>query len=208
MEKIILIGFGGHAHSVIDAIIQKNEYVIVGYVDNEEHDDYLSIKYLGNDKELKSIFDNGIKNAVICIGYMGKSNNRELLYKKLKNIGFKLPVIIDKSAIVANNVEVGEGTFIGKGTVINANSKIGKMCIINSKSLIEHDCEIGDFIHIAVSACLCGGVKVGNSTFIGANSTIIQYLEIGDDVFIGAGVLAINNIKSNSKITLGKNING
>ena len=204
MEKIILIGFGGHAHSVIDSIIQKNEYEIAGYVDNEEHADYLNIKYLGTDNDLKKIFDDGIKNAVICIGYMGKNNNRENIYNTLKNIGFNLPVIVDKSAVIAKNVRLDEGTFVGKDTVINANAKIGKMCIINSKSLVEHDCEIGDFTHIAVSACLCGGVKVGKDSFIGANSTIIQYLELGNKVFIGAGVLVTNN----SKITIGKNING
>ena len=208
MEKIILIGFGGHAHSVIDSIIQKNEYEIAGYVDNEKHADYLNLKYLGTDNDLKNIFDSGIKNAVICIGYMGKSDNRENIYYNIKSIGFNLPVIVDNSAIIAKNVKIDEGTFVGKGTVINANAKIGKMCIINTKSLIEHDCEIGNFTHVAVSACICGGVKVGKSSFIGANSSIIQYLNIGNKVFIGAGILVTNDINDNSRITFGKNING
>lgn len=205
MKKVLLVGFGGHAHSVIDSIIQKNEYEIAGYVDNEEHNNYLDIKYLGDDSELKRLFDSGIKNATLCIGFMGKSNNRELLYNELKKIGFTLPIIIDNSAIIAKNVEIGEGTFIGKGTVVNANSKIGKMCIVNSKSLIEHDCEVGDFTHVSVAACLCGGVKVGESSFIGANSTIIQYLELGKNVFIGAGMLVTKKIKDDSRITIGNN---
>jgi FlaA1/EpsC-like NDP-sugar epimerase len=35
-EKIILIGGGGHAHSVIDVIEQENKYEIVGIIDVEE----------------------------------------------------------------------------------------------------------------------------------------------------------------------------
>ena len=201
MEKILLIGFGGHAHSVIDSIIQKNEYDIVGYVDKEEHGDYLNIKYLGNDNNLKVIHDSGVKKAVVCIGFLGNSNIRNSIYDELKKIGFELPAIIDKTAIIANNVEIGEGTFVGKGAVINANSMIGKMCIINSKSLVEHDCEIDDFVHVAVSACLCGEVAIGKNSFVGANSTIVQNLKIGNNVFIGAGMLVVNNIQDNKRFT-------
>ena len=202
MEKIILIGFGGHAHSVIDTIIQNNDYEIVGYVDNEEHDNYLNLKYLGTDDYLNKIFESGMKNAVVCIGFMGMNDNRNIVYNKLKKIGYSLPVIIDKSAIIANNVNIDEGTFVGKGAIINANSQIGKMCIINSKALIEHDSCIGDFSHISVSACLCGEVNVGTESFIGANSTIVQCLSIGNNVFVGAGMLVTNNIIDGKRFTL------
>ena len=202
MEKIIIIGFGGHSHSVIDSIIQKKEYEIIGYVDNDEKPDYLGIKYLGNDSVFESIYKSGVHNACICVGFIGKKNNREELYDRLKRIGFKFPVIIDPSSIIASNVNIGEGTFVGKGAVINANAKIGKICIINSKSLIEHDCEIGDFSHISVSSCICGEVKIGNCTFVGANSTIIQTVKIGNNCVIGAGTLILKDIYDNTKVKL------
>lgn len=202
MSKIVLIGFGGHAHSVIDSVIQKNEYEIVGYVDVNKHEDYLGIKYLGNDDNLQDIFNSGVENAVVCIGYMGNSNLRNEVYNKLKTIGYSLPSIIDETAVLASNVSIGEGTFVGKGAIINADSNIGKMCIINSKALIEHDCIIGDFSHIAVDSCLCGEVKIGNSVFLGANSTIVQGVSIGNDAFVGAGVIVTNNINSNEHISI------
>lgn len=34
-------------------------------------------------------------------------------------------------------LNVGEGSFIGKGAIINANACIGKMCIRNSRAIIE-----------------------------------------------------------------------
>lgn len=202
MKKIVLIGLGGHAHSVIDSIIQKNEYEIVGYVDNEEHNNYLDIKYLGNDDKLETIYKSGIESLAMCIGYMGGQDNRKKLYDNCKRIGFKFPIIIDKTAIVANNAEIGEGTFIGKSAVINANSKIGKMCIINSKALIEHDCEVGDFTHIAVSTCICGNVIIGQNSFVGANTTIVQSTKIGENNYIGAGMLVYKDMESNNRITV------
>ena len=35
-EKIILIGGGGHCHSVIDVIEQEDKYEIIGIVDKKE----------------------------------------------------------------------------------------------------------------------------------------------------------------------------
>ena len=36
-EKIVLIGGGGHCHSVIDVIEQTNKYEIIGIVDIKEN---------------------------------------------------------------------------------------------------------------------------------------------------------------------------
>lgn len=201
-EKIVIIGMGGHAHSVIDSLLGNGEYEIAGYVDKNNHGSYLGISYLGDDDKLFEIHSNGITNAIVTIGFMGKSSIRNTIYNELKKIGYKLPVVIDKTAIIADNVSIDEGTFVGKGSIINANSQIGKMCIINSKALIEHDSYVGDFSHIAVSACLCGEVKVGIESFIGANSTIVQCLSIGNNVFIGAGMLVTNNITDGKRFTL------
>lgn len=69
------------------------------------------------------------------------------IYKYLKDIGFVLPVILDPSAIISSDVQIGEGTFVGKNAIINAGVKIGKMAIINTQSLVEHECIVSD-LHI------------------------------------------------------------
>jgi len=185
MEEIVLIGFGGHAKSVADCIERSGKFCIVGYTDIEEQNS--KYNYLGDDENFQTIFDSGIKNAVIGIGYLGKNNVRNVIYKKLKSIGFNLPVIIDPSAIVSETVQLGEGTFIGKGAIINTEAKIGKCCIINTKALVEHECCVADFSHIAVGAVLCGQVIVGKNAFIGANSTVIQNRNINDYEIVPAG---------------------
>lgn len=186
MKDILIVGYGGHAKSIIDSIERQCKYRIVGYVDIESKD--TPYPYLGTDAELQKIYNMGIENAVVGIGYMGKGNVREKLYKKLKEIGFSLPIIIDSSAIVSDKVSIGEGTFVGKGAVVNAEAVVGKMVIINTKAVIEHECKIGDFCHVAVSAVLCGQVEVEASAFIGANATIIQCKKIESRKLIPAGM--------------------
>lgn len=185
MEEIVLIGYGGHAKSVADCIERMGKYRIAGYTDPVIQD--CSYNYLGTDDELKNIYENGIHNAVITVGYLGKGNIREILFDKLKKIGFELPNIIDPSAIVSNNAIMGEGNFIGKLAVINHSAKIGNTCIINTKSLVEHDCVVNDFAHVAVGAVLCGEVEIKKAAFIGANATIIQCKTIEERKIIPAG---------------------
>ena len=185
MEDIILIGFGGHARSVADCIERQKRYRIAGYTEKEKKETRYS--YLGTDDMLPELYYSGIHYAFVCVGYLGKGNIRNELYARLKNIGFKLPIIIDPSAIVSDTAQIGEGTFIGKDAVINAEAKIRKMAIINTKVLIEHECMVGDFSHIAVGAVLCGQVTVGRETLVGANATVIQGVNVPAHAIVAAG---------------------
>lgn len=185
MDDIVLVGFGGHAKSVADCIEREGKYHIVGYTDSEERKS--KYKYLGADDILQNLFEAGVKNAVVGIGFIGKGGLRERIYNNLKRVGFNLPVIIDPSAVISDSVNIDEGSFIGKCAVVNAGVEIGKMVIINTKALVEHGCQIGDFSHVSVAAVLCGQVKVGKSAFIGANSTVIQCREIKENQIVPAG---------------------
>jgi sugar O-acyltransferase (sialic acid O-acetyltransferase NeuD family) len=193
MEEIILVGFGGHARSVADCIERQGKYQIIGYTDLEEH--HSGYRYLGTDDILADYYNRGVRNAALCIGYMGKGNLRQELYHACTKIGFAFPVIADPSAIISESAEIGEGTFVGKGAIINADAKIGKMCIVNTRALIEHECEIGDFSHISVGSVLCGEVKVGRSVFVGANATVIQCRSIADNCMVGAGMTIRKNVE-------------
>lgn len=195
MENIILVGYGGHAKSVVDILESTKKYNIIGYTDIKEAMDARH-KYWGTDDELTDVYENGTNHAVICIGYMGHGNLRDHMYKKLKNIGFNLPTIIDSTAIVSKSTTILEGTVIGKGVIINAEAMIGKMCIINSGAIVEHEDRIGDYCHIGVGATLCGNVKIADHCFIGANSTVIQGIDIGARAIVAAGATVIKEINS------------
>ena len=199
MEDIILLGLGGHAHSVVDSMEQDRKYNIVGFLDTEKMQGkrYKDYRVLDTDDALQKYFDNGIKNAFITIGFMGHGMVRNQLYQRLKDIGYNIPNIIDKTAVISENVEFEDGIFVGKKAVINANVKIGKMCIINTGAIVEHDCKIKSFSHIAVGSVVCGGVLIGEGTLIGANTTVIQQKVIGNKCIIGAGTVVSRDIQDN-----------
>lgn len=209
MEKIIILGKGGHAESLADIVEKGNKYEIAGFVINDNNQLSEAERYpvIGSDMDLEQIFKSGIRNAALGIGYLGKSDLREKLWDKLKGIGYTLPVICDPSAILAGNVKLDEGTMIGKGAIINANASIGKMCIINTGAIIEHDCQIDDFSHISVGSVLCGNVQVGRGSFIGANATVIQGKSIGSKCIVGAGTTVRKNIEDGRIVWSGEKVN-
>ncbi len=197
MEKIIILGCGGHGKSLAEAIERQKQFEIAGFITNEKQGKDVSVAYpvLGRDEDLYRIFREGIHNAAVGIGYLGKGNVREKLYTQLKEIGFHLPVICDPSAVISCHSKIGEGTFIGKGAIINVAAEVGRMCIINTGAIVEHDCKISDFAHVAVGTVLCGNVQVGKSSLIGANATVLQGRKVGNGCILGAGITLKMDLK-------------
>lgn len=190
-QKLIIIGGGGHAKVIIDAILAGGEYDVQGIIDQklETGTKVLGVSVLGTDEILPELYKKGIKNAFIGVGSIGDCTARRKIYEKLKNIGFDLPVIVHPKAVVARDVEFCEGTFVAASATINPGTKIGKNVIINTSSSIDHDCNIGDFVHIAPGAILCGTVTIGEGTHVGIGANIIQSIDIGKNCFITAKML-------------------
>jgi sugar O-acyltransferase (sialic acid O-acetyltransferase NeuD family) len=201
MEDIILLGGGGHCKSVIDTINSLGKYNIVGILDikDKKGSKIYNIEVIGTDDELINHYNNGVKNAFISLGSIGDTRVRRKLNDNIKNVGMTLPNIIDPTAILPENIEIGEGNFIGKGVILNSDVKIGVNCIINSGSIIEHDCIVDDYVHIAPGSTLSGSVNIGSDSHIGTNSAIIQNIVIGENTIIGAGSVVVKDIGNNKK---------
>jgi len=188
-DKLVLIGAGGHARSVIDSI-DRNGYEEIVLLDKAFEPGFTidGIPVIGDDDKLKDLFEKGFNKAFISVGSIGAKKIRKDIYERVKEIGYTFPQVIDSSAVISHNtVRLAEGIFIGKGAIINVGADIGECAIINSGAIIDHDCTIGAFVHIAPGVCISGGVKVGDCTHIGTGSSIIQNIKIGCNSVIGAG---------------------
>lgn len=203
-KKLLIIGAGGHAESVIDSILSLGNYQIEGMIDIKEklNQSILGVKIIGDDNDLAYFYKKKMKHVVIAIGGIKSNQIKRRVYDCCKKIGYQFPNIIDPSAILSNSVVLGEGNFIGKGVVINSNVQIGDLCIINTRSVVEHGCRIDDFVHLAPGCVLCGNVWVKTNSLIGAQSTIIQNITVGEDTVVGAGSLVIKELASH-KIAYG-----
>lgn len=201
MRDIILIGGGGHCKSVIETIKNLKKFNIVGILDLKEKigSEISGVEIIGTDENLIDFYGKGIKLAFVTVGSIGSVTLRYRLYKEAKDKGYMFPILIDKTANVSKSASIGEGVFIGKGSIINTDTDIGEQSIINTGAIIEHDCQIGSFCHVSPGSTLSGNVKVGNRSHIGSNATLIQNISIGENTMIGAGSVVVKDIKSNVK---------
>ena len=186
---ILLIGGGGHCHSVIDVIEQEGKFTIAGIVVNDmpKGTKVLNYEVIGNDDELEILFQK-YQYAVITVGQIRSNDVRVKLFNKLKKIGYKLPVIISPLAYVSKYATIDEGTVVMHQTLINANAKVGKNCIVNTKALLEHDVTVEDHCHISTASVVNGGTKIKENTFFGSNAVSKEAVEVNG--FIKAGGLA------------------
>jgi UDP-perosamine 4-acetyltransferase len=199
MEKIILVGAGGHCKVIIDIIKSNGKFEIVGITDKEVSpgNNILGVPIIGDDSVLPDVYKSGVRNAFVCIGALNNLKVRDKIQKNLNNIGFETPILIHPKAIVSPFAKIKSGTCVMAGAVINPGTTIAENCIINSGAVIEHDCNIGRNVHISPRACICGGVSIKEHSHIGAGSTIIQSINIGREVKIGAGAVVISDIGEN-----------
>lgn len=197
MDKVIVLGASGHARSVVDIILQNNEYEVYGLVAGDKESGFWGIEVVGQDFDLQEIYDNGIQYAFIAIG---DNYIRERVSNKLKGIGYHLINVISKYAVISPYAKLETGIVVMPGAVINAEVKIGEGCIINTNASIDHDDVIGEYSHIAPGCAISGSTKIGCKCFLGTGTNVIDSIVIEDEVTIGAGTVVIKNILKGSKV--------
>jgi sugar O-acyltransferase (sialic acid O-acetyltransferase NeuD family) len=195
-KKILLIGGGGHCKSVLDSLLELNEYTDIGIVDMQEKVgmSVMGVPVVGCDDDLQNLFRSGYRYAFITVGSIGNSMLRTKLFNLINEIGYEIPSIIDISATVSKHSVIEEGVFIGKKTIVNAGALIQRGAIVNTGAIVEHDCKVGAFSHIAPGAVLGGEVIVGENTHIGLNASVKQQIHIGSNSIIGMGSVVLQNI--------------
>lgn len=185
MKKLIIIGASGHG-KVISDIAKLN-----GYTD---------IVFLDDNPEIKSCGDYPVAGKTALIktleGDVVVGIGNALIRKRILEAIPKSRVVslIHPNAVIGSHVEIGRGTVVMAGAVINYGSTIGKGCIINTCASVDHDCVIGDYVHVAVGSHLCGTVSVGENTWVGAGSTVSNNVSICADCVIGAGAAVVKDI--------------
>lgn len=130
---------------------------------------------------------------------LGSSKAREEISKRFMErmcIPFTLKA---KSAIIYDDVVLGDGALICDYAMLTSNIRIGKFFQANIYSYVAHDCIIGDYVTLAPKVCCNGRVKVGDHVYIGTgaiikNGTSDKFLTIGEGAIIGAGAVVTKDV--------------
>lgn len=195
---LLVIGASGHARVLIDIAEKQGRYRVVGLLDDRTKlhgTQVMGYPVLGG-RDLLGGADLPA-HAIVAIGTAGP---RSAWQAHLEEHGFQLAVLVHPAAQIGREVQLGAGTVVMAGAVVNSGTRIGRGAIVNTGASIDHDCEIAAFVHVAPGARLAGGVRVGERAHIGIGSCVIQCLQIGADATVGAGAAVIRNVAAQATV--------
>ena len=188
MNRLIIVGAGGHGKVIADAAL-KIGYTNICYIDDYEKGDVIGFPVIGTSADIESLND-GHTDFIIGIG----NNAVRKMIAETYNVNW-VPMV-HPSAQLAFKVEIGKGTVVMANAVVNVCSNIGEHCIINTGAVVEHDNVIGNYAHISPNVALGGTVRIGALTHVGIGATVKNNTDICSDCTIGAGAVVVKNINA------------
>jgi UDP-perosamine 4-acetyltransferase len=203
-QPVILIGGGGHAKVLIEAL-RKQNFQILGFVDPafSKNQAFSGVFCIGNDEDIKSHAPETVL-LVNAVGSVNVTDVRRRIFEKFKAQGYTFANVIHPSAVIAADVHIGEGVQVMAGTVLQPGTVIGNNTILNTRSSIDHDCKIGNHVHVAPGVTLSGNVVIGDGCHIGTGASVIQGITIEENCLVAAGTAIYKNIlKKSTHQTIG-----
>ena len=197
-RPIIVWGASGHALVVADILHLRNEFHILGFLDDIDRQRkgkrFCNSTVLGGREQLDLLFSEGVRHFIIGIGDCAA---RTRLAEIVKQKGFSLETAIHPQAVIASDAVLGAGTVISAGAVISPRVEIGENVIVNTSASVDHECVIANGVHLSPGLRLSGRVTVGCGSWIGIGAIVKENIRIGANSIVGAGAVVLNDIPDN-----------
>ncbi|MGI6457561.1 MAG: acetyltransferase [bacterium] len=196
-KKIFVVGAGGHARVVLDAILmQPHTFQVTAITDsnvNLHGKTLYGLPIAGDESVWENLKRSGVIHSVVAIG---DNKARARMADKLRYGGFELVNVIHPSAVVSPHAHLEKGIVVMAGAIIQSGAEVHDNVIINTGASIDHDCVIERHVHIAPGSHLGGNVQISEGTLVGIGSSVVPHTTIGKWCVIGAGSVVKDEIGS------------
>ncbi|SDF21591.1 sugar O-acyltransferase, sialic acid O-acetyltransferase NeuD family [Pricia antarctica] len=196
MKNIVIIGASGHGSVVLDCIEKEGKYNVLGFVDSfkEKGTKQNGYEILGTENDLLYLMEMfNIYGGIVAIG---DNWTRKSVVDRISEIvpNFNFITSIHPSAIIGKDVQIGMGTIIMPGAIVNANSEVRGFCILNTNASLGHDGVMDDFSSMASGVRAGGNFHLGKYSVVCMGVIIIENVRIKEQTVIGAGSLVIKDV--------------
>lgn len=193
--RILILGGGAHAQTIADVILQLADagqaVSVVGFVDDNpalHGATYQGMPVLGPLAAAPSILHDG---AIVGIG---NNRARRRIFEEMRAHGLNFITVRHPSAVLARDVTVGAGCYIGATAVVSIATHIGANVILNGTSCLGHHNVVGDHVHIGPGVTTAGNVRIGAETQVGIGANILPGCTVGQRSIVGAGALVNRDV--------------
>jgi sugar O-acyltransferase (sialic acid O-acetyltransferase NeuD family) len=204
MRRVVVIGGGGHARPVVEALRTSTARLQpVACTDSNAlrwGETIDGVPIVGDDGALPDLLVQGVTAACIGLGGHGDNRPRARLYAYVSGLGFELPPVMHGWTHVARTASLGQASVVLAGAIVGAGAKLGENVLVNSAAIVEHDCLIGDHVHLASGCTLGGGVEIGAQAHVGLGAAILQGRRVGAGAIVGAGAVVVHDVPAGATV--------
>jgi UDP-perosamine 4-acetyltransferase len=200
--RLVGLGGGGHAVSLLDAIHSAADLEAAALVDDDpsrEGEELLGVPIFGPDA-LDRLQAEGVAHAFVGVGGVASSAPRRAAFDRLLAAGFELPPIVHASAVVSPWARLGRGVQLLACTRVNAGAELEDGAIVNSGALVEHECRIGAHAHVGPGALLAGLASVDAGAHVGIGAVVIEGVRIGAEALVAAGAVVVEDVAPRARV--------
>lgn len=200
-ERVLLIGGGGGGGSItIDAIQRGTHQLAVGILDNNvalHGKTMFGVPVLGDNEMVGALWRQGAFDAAIIV-VTANVDERAALFESVRSLGVKFTNVIDPSATLRANVQLGVGNLIMANAFLAACVSLGDNNFLASHTCIEHHSVVGSHCTFGPRTVTSGAVTIGDRVKMGMNVMLEPYLSIGSGSLIPSGLTVIDSVPPDS----------
>lgn len=190
-DELRLIGAGGHARVVLDALLLRGRSR--GSILVSDDDERLcGIEMFGAAVRHPALFA-AMRGQSFHVA-IGDNQARARLHVAAQTAGGAPVTVIHPSAVVSRRCEIAGGAFVAAGAIVAPGARLGVGAIINHGAVVDHDCVVGDFCHVAPGATLSGGVRLDHYVLVGAGAKVLPGVLVAVGVTVGAGAVVTDDL--------------
>jgi sugar O-acyltransferase (sialic acid O-acetyltransferase NeuD family) len=113
--------------------------------------------------------------------------------------------IIADTAVLLDDVDLGEGAMVQPLATLGSNIVIGRAFQANVQAYVGHDCVLGDYVTFAPNAVCGGNVRLEDHVYVGLGASIRQGgpgepLVIGAGAIIGMGAVVTRSVAAGATV--------
>lgn len=175
MSCYLLVGAGSHGRVVANLAAECGFWI-------DAYSDPRNCAWTGVSRVTEAAWEANHPGGNFFLGLGGVTPDRLVtrlqLFRRTVSSGLVAPCLVHETAIVAPNVQLGAGTIIMAGAIVQTDAELGNAVIVNTRAIVEHGSRIESGVHLAPGAIVLGNCIVGETTMIGASAVVLPGAEL------------------------------
>ncbi len=137
LMNLLILGAGSHGHEVREIAEGLRCFSRISFLD----DFVKATEVIGKCSDLERFK----YEYTMAIPAVGSDELRKKWTQYIIDAGYVLPTLIDQTAVVSKNANIGYATVVGSMAVINSGAHIGNGCIISSGAIVGRGAMMEDW---------------------------------------------------------------